>query len=260
MSNQDCQPSSKNCQTIWVRNGAYVYGIHSHIVSSIYMSWTVVMTHFWIMHLVPYPRNTRRTTWRPEKASMPMDYRYIILCILLWSLCSQYHAVLDEAYPCTEQEMSLQKRWNLPSDKDAFSYHMSFNLEAIELAFGLQVQRLGIFRCPSRLSMHSNGVAIHIACWLHNIYITDNDCHRVQPASIGTVPWFEHKTNYPAGDIVLQPYCNTDGTPVKGECRSDLDFCHHRDMWADTMRETDLPQPTSSKFSKTTVQYKLLNY
>ena len=37
-------------------------------------------------------------------------------------LPEEYHVVLDEAYPCTEQEMSPWKGRNLPTEKDAFNY------------------------------------------------------------------------------------------------------------------------------------------
>jgi hypothetical protein len=37
-------------------------------------------------------------------------------------LPSKYHVVLDEAYPCTKQEMSPWKGRNLPVHKDAFNY------------------------------------------------------------------------------------------------------------------------------------------
>ncbi len=37
-------------------------------------------------------------------------------------LPKQYHVVLDEAYQCTEQEMSSWKGHDLPVEKDAFNY------------------------------------------------------------------------------------------------------------------------------------------
>jgi len=44
----------------------------------------------------------------------------------------QYHVVLDEAYPCMGQEMSLQKGRNLSVEKDAFNYYLSSNRQVIE--------------------------------------------------------------------------------------------------------------------------------
>jgi hypothetical protein len=60
-------------------------------------------------------------------------------------LPSKCHVVLDEAYPCTEQEMSLWKGRNLPVHKDTFNYYLSLNRQVTERAFGLLVQRWGIF-------------------------------------------------------------------------------------------------------------------
>ncbi len=50
-------------------------------------------------------------------------------------LPEEYHVVLDEAYPCTEQEMSPWKGRNLPTEKDAFNYYLSLNRQVIERAF-----------------------------------------------------------------------------------------------------------------------------
>ena len=79
-------------------------------------------------------------------------------------LPKQYHVVLDEAYPCTEQEMSPWKGRNLPTEKDAFNYYLSLNRQVIERAFGLLVQRWGKFWQPLHLSMLNRGVAVRVAC------------------------------------------------------------------------------------------------
>jgi len=79
-------------------------------------------------------------------------------------LARQYHVVLDEAYPCTEQEMSPWKGWNLPVERDDFNYYLSLHWQVIERAFGLLVQRWGMFWCPLCLSMLHGGVAVHVAC------------------------------------------------------------------------------------------------
>ncbi len=68
-------------------------------------------------------------------------------------LPKQYHVVLDEAYPCTEQEMSPWKGRNLPVDKDAFNYYLSLNRQVIERAFGVLLQRWGIFWRLLKMSM-----------------------------------------------------------------------------------------------------------
>jgi hypothetical protein len=66
------------------------------------------------------------------------------------------------------QEMSLWKSRNLSVEKDVFIYYLSLNHQVTEQAFGLLDQRWGIFWHPLRLSMHNQGVAVCIACQLHN--------------------------------------------------------------------------------------------
>jgi hypothetical protein len=78
------------------------------------------------------------------------------------------------------------------------------------------MQRWGIFWWPLRLSMHHRGVAIRVACRLHNI-------------------------------------C-TDGTAVTCGYSSDLKSGHHRDMWTDEIRQAGLTWPAYSKYSKATVR------
>jgi hypothetical protein len=59
--------------------------------------------------------------------------------IKVGKLPKQYHVVLDEAYPCSEQEMSPWKGRNLSVEKDAFNYYLSLNHQVIERAFGILV-------------------------------------------------------------------------------------------------------------------------
>jgi hypothetical protein len=63
-------------------------------------------------------------------------------------LPEQYHIVLDEAYLCSIQEISPWKGCNLAVEKDAFNYYSSLNCQVIECAFGMLVQRWGIFLAP----------------------------------------------------------------------------------------------------------------
>ena len=63
-------------------------------------------------------------------------------------LDSMYHIVLDEAYICMEQELSPWKGKHLPESKDSFNYYLSLHRQSIERAFGILVQRWGIFWRP----------------------------------------------------------------------------------------------------------------
>jgi hypothetical protein len=72
--------------------------------------------------------------------------------------------------------------------KDAFYYYLSLNRQVIEQALGILVQRWGIFWRPLRLSMHHHGVAICVACQLHNLCISDVDSNKVRHVTPGMVP------------------------------------------------------------------------
>ncbi len=76
------------------------------------------------------------------------------------------------------------------------------------------VQRWGIFWCPLKQSMHNRGVAVHVACQLHNICITDVLTKFIKPVTRGSVPGFEHELNILADDDQAG-FCNyTEGTAI----------------------------------------------
>ena len=66
------------------------------------------------------------------------------------------NVVLDEAYTCTNQELSPWKGKSLSVEKDAFNYYLSLHRQVVERAFGLLVGRWGIFWRPLRFSTHVN--------------------------------------------------------------------------------------------------------
>jgi DDE superfamily endonuclease len=82
-----------------------------------------------------------------------------------------YHVVLDDAYPCHMQELSPHKGKQLSVEKDAFNYYLSLHRQCIERAFGLLVQRWGIFWRPLRVSMEHRAMVVRVCCKLHNICI-----------------------------------------------------------------------------------------
>jgi DDE superfamily endonuclease len=149
-------------------------------------------------------------------------------------LPKDYHVVLDEAYPCTEQEMSPWKGRNLNQEKDAFNYYMSLNRQVIERAFGILIQRWGIFWRPLRLSMHNRGVVIQVACKLHNICIEDSGYQKVHPMYRNSAPEFDKESDYQPGDD-SNVITFTDGTPIRQGFRSDLEQCTHREQWTETI-------------------------
>ena len=165
-------------------------------------------------------------------------------------LPSRFHVVLDEAYPCTEQEMSPWKGRNLPRERDAFNYYLSLHRQVIERAFGLLVQRWGIFWRPLRLSMINRGVAVRVACRLHNVCVDDFGLQRIRPVGSGCIAGFEHETDHQRGDSVPGVLAWSDGTPVRAGYISDLKRCHHWDMWTETIKRNNLSRPSYSRCSK----------
>jgi hypothetical protein len=101
--------------------------------------------------------------------------------------------------------------------------------------------------------MHNRGVAVRVACRLHNICIDDPNCSKVQPVRHGTVPGFEGETDFQYGDTSLALQF-TDGTSIRSGYRSDLESCHHRDMWTNTILNLGLVRPTFSRYSKQTAR------
>ena len=81
------------------------------------------------------------------------------------------HIVLDEAYKCTEQELSPWKGKNLPEEKDTFNYFLSLHRQVIERAFGLLVARWGIFWRPLRFGTNMIDLIVRVCCKLHNLCV-----------------------------------------------------------------------------------------
>jgi hypothetical protein len=82
------------------------------------------------------------------------------------------HLVLDEAYPCTEQELSPHKRVKINEIwKDSFNYHLSLQRQCIERAFGILVSRWGIFWRSLKIDFELIPLVIRVCVKLHNICI-----------------------------------------------------------------------------------------
>jgi hypothetical protein len=153
-----------------------------------------------------------------------------------------FNVVLDEAYPCTRQEMSPWKGRNLPSHKDAFNYYLSLQRQVIERAFGILIQRWGIFWRPLRLSFRHRGLVIRAACRLHNICITSNSfvSPETMTKGIGASYGFNNETDYQPNDnkqLHFTPY-----TGMQRGQRSDTAKCPRRDALTNAlMGQQDIP-------------------
>lgn len=86
-------------------------------------------------------------------------------------LASWAHIVLDEAYANTPQELSPYRGRSLDIWKDSFNYHLSLHRQCVERAFGILVQRWGVFWRPLRVAYRRIPLLIRVACKLHNFCI-----------------------------------------------------------------------------------------
>jgi hypothetical protein len=174
-------------------------------------------------------------------------------------LPQDYHVVLDEGYVCSQQEMTPYKGRNLTREQDVFNYYLSRNRQVIERAFGILIQRWGVFWRPLRVSMIHRDLVIRVACKLHNICVEDfGECivHTVQR---DTVPQFMRDCDHQVGDIryprwLRVPIFDTTRNYGQGH-RSDLERCDHRTEWTNIIRnDRSLKRPTTSR------GYKLKRY
>ena len=102
--------------------------------------------------------------------------------------------------------------------------------------------------------MEHHGVAVRVACRLHNICISDLGSKRVQPISRLSVPGFSNDTDYSNMESVSTSIQLTDGVPIRSGYCSDLELCTHRDMWTQQIQDLGLQRPVYSKYSKAIIR------
>jgi hypothetical protein len=145
-------------------------------------------------------------------------------------LPSQYHVVLDDAYICSNQELVPWKGRNLSVEKDAFNYYLSRQRQVVERAFGLLIQRWGIFWRPLRVNMDKIPIIITVACKLHNVCVTRSGLEDVSPF-VGINP---RERDLQIGDRIAAQF--TDGTGMQRGHRSDLDESSRRAQMTEGFR------------------------
>ena len=183
-------------------------------------------------------------------------------------LHKDFNVVLDEGYPCTQQEMSPWKGKQLSQEKDAFNYYLSLQRQVIERAFGILVQRFGIFWRPLRVKFKNRGLVIRVACKLHNICIDRNSviAPETMTRGIGACYGFDYDNDHRDGDETRP--LKTDGTGMTRGYRSDLEQCqrrleithtiglghqsisNHRDRLTKQISIQRLKRPRHSKYSR----------
>lgn len=82
------------------------------------------------------------------------------------------HVVLDEAYKCTDKELSPWKGSLLEFPfKDAFNYYESLHRQPAERTFGMVNQTWGILWRVLRINISRIPLVLRVICKLHNINI-----------------------------------------------------------------------------------------
>jgi hypothetical protein len=149
----------------------------------------------------------------------------------------RFHIVLDEAYVCTDQELSPWRGKNLPPEKDAFNYMLSKQRQCIERAFGILVKRWGIFWKALTIKLSNIPMVIRTACKLHN-FIIDKYGEQNEEA----IETYEHAESLAETKVFsVAKGCDTqlnsfhtnpiytDGTTLTQGHRSDKVVCKTRD-------------------------------
>ena len=99
----------------------------------------------------------------------------------------KFHVVLDEAFRCSQQELTNHSRPKSPqvlSDaKDAFNFYLSLHRCNIERCFGLFTWRWGIFWRPIRTSFGSIKDIVACCSRLHNWCQEEVECWKIFEAS-----------------------------------------------------------------------------
>jgi hypothetical protein len=172
-------------------------------------------------------------------------------------LPQNYHVVLDEAYPCTPQEMSPYKGGSrgLSREKDICNYFISKHRQVIERAFGILIQRWGVFWRPLRVSMQHRDLVVRVACKLHNICIEDFGYKDIQTVKTNDIPNFPRENDHREGDNPYPEWLRFpiyDNIKLYGQgYRSDLEVCDHREQWTEIIRKDHrLIRPSTSRTFK----------
>ena len=82
------------------------------------------------------------------------------------NLPAQFHVVLDEAFKCTQQELSAHPKPRAPNrlstEQDAFNFYLSLQRQVIERCFALLTWRWGVFWRPIKVKF--GGIKDLVAC------------------------------------------------------------------------------------------------
>jgi hypothetical protein len=87
-------------------------------------------------------------------------------------LPAQFHIAGDEAFVCCELTLTPWPGRELETSKDAFNYLHSRQRQVIECAFGMLIQRFGIFWRPLRVGLAKWSKIVTVCAKLHNLLVS----------------------------------------------------------------------------------------
>jgi hypothetical protein len=90
-------------------------------------------------------------------------------------LPDDYYYIGDDAFTCTRQFLTPYSGHSITVWNDSFNFHLSSMRQVIERAFGILVQRFGIFWRELRMDYERWTSVITCCCILHNLCIKYND-------------------------------------------------------------------------------------
>ena len=208
--------------SFFTRKGYYAYGMQAFVDSSCkFLSISMKMcasTHDSTAYLVSDVSNAIRAGRLPS-----------------WA-----HIVLDEAYTNTRQELSPYRGRNLDVWMDSFNYHLSLHRQCIERAFGILVQRWGVFWRPLRVAYRRVPLLIRVSCRLHNFCVE----------KMGTPTYVEvARGDVRMGDIASPLFTDGTGGNHRGR-RSDLEETDTRRSLTNKLCALGITRPAHSRFSR----------
>ncbi len=159
-------------------------------------------------------------------------------------LPNNFHVVMDEAYPCTEYELTPWSGKDLTVEQDAFNFYLSRQRQCIERAFGMLVGRFGIFWRPLKINMSRIPLVISVCAKLHNICV---DRFHYQK-NIDTFHNNSRDTDHQDGDRFLPIY--DDRTGIYRGYRRDLEVSKKRDRITEDVGSKGGRRPPLSKHSR----------
>jgi len=143
----------------------------------------------------------------------------------------KYHVVMDEAFGCTNSELTPWRGQGLSEEKKSFNFYLSRQRQCIERAFGVLVARWGILWRPLKIKLKYVPTLVHVLCKLHNVCIDTK-----VPIQITSADVMPDDYPYPA---------YTTYTVVKQGFRSDIENeqCSKREIITMEMKRLKIFRP-----------------